>query len=234
MTTTIIDERGQVRHWSASADVAVKDMGCVALRRRGSRALELFYRPSAVSPMALLTAVELLNVSDCERVALASWTTGWQTSLFGDRAVAIKHLIGLTTQAQAPRKREFLSQRHALSAAAADATFGPVQHAWRETQGVMDHRLMQAVREASCGRYLVVDPRRRCLQARLGHRRRRLQPLRQRLEVGRGRRTFRGYARFRVRLVVQPRRIARRSGPDSRSSRTSPRLSACSVPARCS
>lgn len=159
MTTTIIDGRGQVRHWSASADVAVKDMGCVALRRRGSHALELFYRPSAVSPMALLTAVELLNVSDCERVALASWTTGWQTSLFGDRAVAIRHMIGLTTQAQAPRKREFLSQRHALSTVAADATFGPVQHAWRETLGVLDHRLMQAVREASCGRYLVVDPR---------------------------------------------------------------------------
>ena len=158
MTTTIIDGRGRVRDWSAPMAVAVKDMGCVAVRRYGSHSLEVFYRPSAVAPMALLTAVELLNVSDCERVALASWATDWQTILC-DRAVAIKHMVGLTTQAQSPRKREFLSQRHALSAVAADATFGPVQHAWRETQGVMDRRLMQTVREASCGRYLVVDPR---------------------------------------------------------------------------
>ena len=99
--------------WSASMAVAVKDMGCVAVRRYGSHSLEVFYRPSTVAPIALLTAVELLNVSDCERVALASWATDWQTILC-DRAVAIKHMVGLTTQAQGTRKRHFLSQRHAF------------------------------------------------------------------------------------------------------------------------
>jgi hypothetical protein len=32
MTTTIIDAQGRVRTWSASADIAEKDKGCVVLR----------------------------------------------------------------------------------------------------------------------------------------------------------------------------------------------------------
>ena len=159
MTTTIIDGRGRVRHGSASADIAVEDKGCVALRRRGDRAVEIRYRPSTVKPRALLRTVQLLGGSgDREHHILQAWDTDWQTALVGNRAAAIEHLMGLTTDAQSTRKRDFLSQRHASSAAAKDAAFGRLHEAWRTARGVKDQGLMEAVREVSCGRYLEVVP----------------------------------------------------------------------------
>jgi hypothetical protein len=159
MTTTIIDAQGQVRDCSAPADIAVKDMGCVALRRHGSGSLEVLYRPSAVAPMALLKAVELLDASGCERVALTSWATDRQTTVIRSPAGAIEHMVGRATEAQSARERHFLFQRLAPGAVAADAAFGPIYDTWRTRPGVKDASLMQAVRAASCGRYLEVDPR---------------------------------------------------------------------------
>lgn len=158
MTTKIIDGRGQVRDWPASTDVAVKDMGCVAFRRYGCRSLEVLYSPSALTPMALLTAVDLLNGADLERITLASWTNDWQKCRFDNSAAAIKHLFAEPTKPEAARTRDFLSQRYALRAVTGDSVFGPIYEAWLTNPGSKGQSLMASVREASSGRYLEVDP----------------------------------------------------------------------------
>jgi hypothetical protein len=64
----------------------------------------------------------------------------------------------MPSAAQGKRPRNFVSRRLAASAVAEDAAFGPIHHAWRTARGVKGRKLMEAVREASCGRYLEVAP----------------------------------------------------------------------------
>jgi hypothetical protein len=172
MKTTIVDGRGlahdgfsslprsKLRSLTGSqlSDYAVKDKGFVVLHRDGSRSVEIRYRPSVVKPKALLKTIELLAIDDWERFVLTSWITGWQTSLFGNRVAAIQHLIALPTAAQSTRKRDFWAHRHAPGAIAADAAFGRIWDAWRAARGAKTRGLIEAVTEASCGRYLEVVP----------------------------------------------------------------------------
>lgn len=174
MTTTIIDAEGMV--WDSSspllrgklgcpalgpelADLAVQEKGCVALRRRGPRVVEVRYRPSLVEPIALLAAIDRLDHDDCDRVDLHWWIGEWQAPFIGRRTDAIQYLTGLAAAAQSTRQRDFHARRYALSAIATDAAFARIQHAWRAARGVKDSGLIEAVREASCGRYLEVLPR---------------------------------------------------------------------------
>jgi len=154
---TIIDGRGRVRHQTATSDIAVENKGGVALRRWRSGAVELRYRPNAVKPMAVLKAVELLE--DCQRVVLVPGFTGRDGQLISGCASAIERLTRLTGEAQSTRGRDFRSLRHEHSAATNDTAFGPVYAAWRAAHGVKDRELLEAVRDASCGRYLEVVPR---------------------------------------------------------------------------
>jgi hypothetical protein len=171
--TTIVDGQGRARDGysslprsrprcshgeSESADAAVKDKGFVAVRRHGSRSVEIRWRPSAVKPRALQKAIELLSNNDWERFVLTSWTTGWQTSLVGTLPAAIQHLIGLTTAAQSTRERDFRAHRYAPKSIAADAAFARIQDAWRAARGVRTRGLIEAVTEAACGRCLEVVP----------------------------------------------------------------------------
>ena len=159
MRTTIVDGRGRVRNGSAWADIAIEDKGCVALRSHGDRAIEIRYRPGAVKPRALLRTVQLLDgTRKWDRHVLMAWIEDWQTTLIGSRTAAIEHLMGLVTDTQSTRKRDFLSQRHAASAAMRDPAFARLQDAWQSARGRKRQGLMQAVREASRGRYLEVAP----------------------------------------------------------------------------
>lgn len=173
MTTTIIDAEGQVWDGSSSllrsklrcplagpelADFAVKNMGFVVLRRYGPRSVEIRHRPSRVEPIALLKAVQWLTDHDWDRIVLTSWLAEWRTSLTGDLADAIQHLMGVVAAAQGTRQRDFQVQRHASDAIATDAGFARIQDAWRAAHGVKDQGLIETVAEASCGRYLEVVP----------------------------------------------------------------------------
>jgi hypothetical protein len=172
MKTTIIDGRGLARDGFSSlprsklrsftgsqlSDHAVKDRGFVVLRRDGFRSVEVRYRPSIVKPRALLKTVEVLTDHDSDRFALNSWIADWQTSVFGNRTTAIRHLIALPTAAQNTRQQDFQARRHAPASIVTDPAFGRIQDAWCAARGVKDQRLMEAVREASCGRYLEVIP----------------------------------------------------------------------------
>lgn len=154
---TIIDGRGRVRHATATGDVAVEDEGGVALRRCRSGAVEIRYRPNAAKPMAVLKAVELLE--EAQRVVLVPGFTDRDGQLISDRAAAIERLTRLTGEAQSTRTCDFRSRRHEHSAAISDAAFGPVYAAWRAANGVKDRKLLEAMRDASRGRYMEVVPR---------------------------------------------------------------------------
>jgi len=161
MMTTIVDGQGRERSDLAPdlADLAVKDMGCVALRPYGSRALEIRCRPDRIRPKALLKAVDLLERKAWDHHVLSSWVDGqWHSKIIGNYLAAIERLTEMAGQVQSKRRRDFLSRRLAAAAVAEDAAFGPIQHAWRTARGVKGQKLMEAVREASCGRYLEVAP----------------------------------------------------------------------------
>jgi len=160
MTTTVIDGRGHVRTVFSSgfADFMVRDKGFVALRRYGSRAVEVRYRPSRVKPGALLKTARLLDIRKWEQHVLAAWRHGWQHTLVGKRTDAIEHLTRVAAEAQSTRSHDFLSQRHGLHDVAEDAAFGRIHDAWRASRGRKDQRLVEAMREASGGRFLEVAP----------------------------------------------------------------------------
>lgn len=171
-TTTTIDAEGQA--WDGFApppgyrlrpplaaselsDLVVKDMGFVVLRRYGSRSVELRHRPGRVKPMALLTAVQWLTDNNCDKIALTAWVGTWETSVVGDLAATVEHLMALAEAAQSTRQRDFQTRRHTIGVAAADASAG-ILDAWRAARGAKDQRLMEAIANASCGRYLEVVP----------------------------------------------------------------------------
>lgn len=130
----------------------------MTLRRCGPRALQIRYRPSVVEPLALLAAIQRLGASDCERVDLQCWLGQWRTSFVGCPNDAILYLTGLTAAAQSTRQRHFQARRYALGSVATDAAFAPIQRAWRAARGVKHPDLIEAVREASRGRYLEILP----------------------------------------------------------------------------
>jgi hypothetical protein len=160
MTITVIDGRGRERTVYASgvADLMVREKGFVALRPYGNRAVELRYRPSLVKPRALLKTLRLLDREKWEHHVLMAWAHGWQHTLMGKRIEAIEHLTREVRKAQSTPSRDFLSQRHVAHDVAKDAAFGRIHDAWRAARGGMDQRLMEAMREASCGRFLEVAP----------------------------------------------------------------------------
>jgi len=153
----IIDGHGRVRHDTAAAGVAVEDNGGVALRRRRSGAMEVRFRPNAVKPMAVLRVVKMLET--CERVVLVPGFANRNEQLISHRAAAIERLTQVTNEAQSARARDFYSRRHWRGAAAADVVFGPVHDAWCAARGKRNRDLLDAVRDASSGRYLEVAPR---------------------------------------------------------------------------
>jgi hypothetical protein len=158
-STTVIDARGCMRNVPASADSAVEEKGGVALRARGDRAVEISYRPRAVRPRALLRAVQLLDGARAgDRHVLKAGVEGGQTTLVGNRAAAIEHLMGAITDAQSTRHGDFSSQRRLAGAAMNDPAFARLGEAWLEARGRKRQGLMEAVREASGGRYLEVEP----------------------------------------------------------------------------
>jgi hypothetical protein len=159
--TIIIDGRGRLREdilAFAAADMAVKDKGWVTLRRYGRRAVEVRIRPGIVKPRALLRTVRWLDDDAGDRCVVMSWSDDWRTSVRGGRAAAIEYLVGLATDAQSTRRGDFQARRHGWNTDALDPSFGRIQAAWRAARGVEDRALMEAVREASCGRYLQVLP----------------------------------------------------------------------------
>src|SRR5215813_4677623 len=153
----IIDGHGRVWHDAAAASVAVEDNGGVALRRRRSGAMEVRFRPNSVKPMAVLRVVKMLE--RCERVVLVPGFANRDEQLISHCAAAIERLTQLTNEAQTSRARDFSSRRHWREAAAADLAFGPVHQAWCAARGRRSHHLLEAVRDASGGRYLAIFPR---------------------------------------------------------------------------
>jgi len=163
---TIIDGRGRIRR----AAMAVADEGGVVLRRCRSGAVEIRYRPASVKPMAVLRAVELLV--DCKRVVLVPGFGDRDGELISDCRAAIERLTRLTSQVQSTRSCDFRSRRHGPGAAVADAAFAPVYTVWRAAHGRKTRTLLEALREASCDRYLEVAPREgaaKLVMAAIGH-----------------------------------------------------------------
>jgi hypothetical protein len=161
MTTTIvIDGRGreQTVYAPGRTDLMVRHKGFVALRSCGNRAVEIRYRPSLVKPGALLKTVQLLEARAEDRHVVLAWTDGWKTALVGKLPAAIAYLTVQAADAQSTRKRDFLSQRHVLHDVGKDAAFGRICDAWHTSRGLKDQRLIEAMREASCGRFLEVAP----------------------------------------------------------------------------
>jgi hypothetical protein len=173
MTTTIIDAGGRL--WDgvspslrrklrcslaapALLDIAVGDRGFVVLRCCGRGAVEVRYRPSRAKPMALLTAVQWLDRPDWSRIVLRPWPGEQPAHFMGEPADAIAYLIGPASAAQSTRRMDFQARRHPPAAIARNAAFGRIQEAWRAAHGAKDRGLMEAVIEASCGRYLEVIP----------------------------------------------------------------------------
>jgi hypothetical protein len=153
----IIDGSGRVWHDTGGASVAVEDSGGVALRRRRSGAMEVRFRPNSVKPMAVLRVVKMLET--CERVVLVPGFANRDEQLISHCAAAIERLTQVTNEAQSARARDFYSRRHWRGAAAADVAFGPVHDAWCAARGRRNRDLLDAVRDASAGRYLEVVPR---------------------------------------------------------------------------
>ena len=153
----IIDGHGRVWHDAAPASVAVEDSGGVALRQRRSGAMEVRFRPNSVKPMAVLRVVKMLET--CERVVLVPGFANREEQLISHCAAAIERLTQVTNEAQSARARDFYSRRHWRAAAAADVVFGPVHDAWCAARGRRNRDLLDAVRDASAGRYLEVVPR---------------------------------------------------------------------------
>jgi hypothetical protein len=153
---TIIDAHGRVRHDTAAV-VAVEDNGGVALRRCRSGAMEVRFRPNSVKPKAVLRVVEMLE--KCERVVLVPGFANRDEQLISHCAAAIERLTRVTNEAQSTRSRDFYSRRRGRGAAAADVAFGPVYDAWSAARGGRNRDILEAVRDASGGRYLEVVPR---------------------------------------------------------------------------
>jgi hypothetical protein len=173
MSTTVIDADGEV--WDSFSPLLRSKLRCpnaggkladlalgsgfVVLRSRGARSIEVGFQPSLVKPIALSTAAQWLSDRDCDRIVIKSRRGSQRTPFIGDAAEAIPYLVRLATAAQSTRKHEFLSQRHALDAVARDAAFARLQAAWRAARDVKTRGLVEAVTQASCGRYLEVVPR---------------------------------------------------------------------------
>jgi hypothetical protein len=153
----IIDGQGRVRYARVAGEPALQDEGGVALRRRRSGAMEIRYTPNSIKPMAMLRVVELLG--QCERVVLVPGFSDRDAPLISRRTAAIERLTRMASEAQSTRSCDFRSQRHALGTAVAHAAFAPIYRAWRASGGRALGNLLEAVREASAGRYLEVVPR---------------------------------------------------------------------------
>jgi hypothetical protein len=154
---TIIDGRGRVWRNAAALNTAAAGDGGVALRRRRSGAIEIRYRPHSVKPMAVLRVVQL--VDECERVVLVPGFADRDGQLICRCGAAIERLTRLTSEAQSTRRCDFHARRYERKTAADDAAFGPVYGAWRAAHGRRNRDLLEAVRDASRGRYLEVAPR---------------------------------------------------------------------------
>ena len=153
----IIDGHGRVWHGTAGTSAAVEQNGGVALRRRRSGTIEVRFRPNSVKPMAVLRVVKMLET--CERVVLVPGFANRDEQLISPCAAAIERLTQVTNEAQSSRARDFHSRRHGRGAAAADVAFGRVHEAWCAARGRRNRNLLEAVRDASAGRYLEVFPR---------------------------------------------------------------------------
>jgi hypothetical protein len=172
MATTIIDANGKTwdgawpslcRKLRAANDGSnllecALSLGFVVLRRRGPRSIEVRFRPSLVKPVALLKAAQWLGDQECDCIDLECGPGEQKRSFIDNPAMAIVYLVDLAEAARNTRRLDFLSQRYAPSAVARDASFARLCEAWCAAPGVKNHRLMEAVREASRGRYLEVDP----------------------------------------------------------------------------
>jgi hypothetical protein len=171
MDTTIIDAGGDA--WdvaspflhetlggtntgSSPVDRALS-FGFVVLYRHPFHLIEVSFRPNLVKPVALVEATYWLADQACNRIDIECGAAAQKRS-FSDPAMAIAYLMNLPETAGGARKHDFQSQRHASGAVASDASFGSIYEAWRATPGIKNQRLMEAVREASRGRYLEVDP----------------------------------------------------------------------------
>jgi hypothetical protein len=95
----------------------------------------------------------------CERVVLMPGFANRDEQFVSHYAAAIERLTRVTSEAQSTRSRDFHSRRHGRDAATTDVAFRGVYDAWRAARGRRNRGLLEAVREASRGRYLEVVPR---------------------------------------------------------------------------
>jgi hypothetical protein len=172
MDTTIIDANG--KPWDGASPLLREKLcgantssnlldqalsaGFVVLHRHALGSIKVNFRPKLVNPVALVGAAHWLDDRAYNRIDIECGPGERKRSFIDNCTTAIVYLMDLADAAQGTRKHDFQSQRHASGAVALDASFGRLYEAWRATPGIKNQRLMEAVREASRGRYLEVDP----------------------------------------------------------------------------
>jgi hypothetical protein len=102
--------------------------------------------------------VRLLEGYRKDRIVLMAHGVEAEPPFVGNFGNAVERLVGRASAAQDKRQQDFQARRRVVPDIAADADFGRIEYAWRAARGVMDQRLIEAMREASSGRHLEVAP----------------------------------------------------------------------------